>query len=74
MPIFLHQGVIGVPVLESVVYCVGYCYHSREDFQQENDVIQALAELPEDVKKELGYKLDEFLLECEFNGVECSLR
>ena len=46
----------------------------REDFVQETEFLQTLADIPEEIKEQMGYQQNEFILECSFAGKECQER
>lgn len=43
----------------------------REDFQRENDFMEALADIPLEEKKQMGYNYPEFIFDCKYNGDPC---
>ena len=52
------------------------CYRPplREDFLVETEFLEALADTPEEIKQQMGYQQNEFVLDCSFADEPCRER
>lgn len=46
----------------------------REDFLQKEQLTETLAELPASQKVDLGFKENDLLVDCRYNGIQCSIK
>ena len=46
---------------------------TRESYQETEAVTETLAELPLTKKEDMGYKAEDFIVDCEFSGVDCQM-
>ena len=46
----------------------------REDFIEGEEMIEDLAGNSEDIKKEVGYSLEDMVVDCQYAGSDCSYK
>ena len=51
-----------------------FLFFTSEGFLQENDLLVALAELPVELKSQMGYTREELLIDCKYKGMPCNAR